>query len=350
MDYKVTLAMPVYNVEKYVERALLSALNQTFDSIEFLIVDDKGTDRSMDIVRDIVSTHPRGKDVRIIDHVVNQGLGATRNSAIREAKGEYLFFMDSDDEITPNCIQLLYDTMQQTPSDVVIGSYKLCDEEGKVIDVKITPNKKYAGAYALGDDFFFKSNIYVQTWNKLYDVEFLRSNAVACIPGHINEDILFTFQIVIYAKSCVSVNKVTYVYYLLENSATNDQRTQKGYSNRLAKQYFEILQFKKNFLLEYPDAVDCLGVADNIVNSAIDYTLKLYLSDIDEKSKFEYVKTSLNFKEIHRILYPNLRSKRNQCFLFFMRFLSNIYCKIVILKLLRFAVAVRKKCVVETIN
>lgn len=61
MNYKVTLAMPVYNVEKYVERALLSALNQTFDSIEFLIVDDKGTDRSMEIVSEIVSTHPRGK-------------------------------------------------------------------------------------------------------------------------------------------------------------------------------------------------------------------------------------------------------------------------------------------------
>ena len=55
MNYKVTLAMPVYNVEKYVERALLSALNQTFDSIEFLIVDDKGTDRSMEIVSEIVS-------------------------------------------------------------------------------------------------------------------------------------------------------------------------------------------------------------------------------------------------------------------------------------------------------
>ena len=74
MNYKVTLAMPVYNVEKYVERALLSALNQTFDSIEFLIVDDKGTDRSIEIVSEIVSTHPRGKDVRIIEHVVLEQL------------------------------------------------------------------------------------------------------------------------------------------------------------------------------------------------------------------------------------------------------------------------------------
>ena len=86
MNYKVTLAMPVYNVEKYVERALLSALNQTFDSIEFLIVDDKGTDRSMEIVSEIVSTHPRGKDVRIIDHVVNQGTGATKIPQLEKRK------------------------------------------------------------------------------------------------------------------------------------------------------------------------------------------------------------------------------------------------------------------------
>ena len=65
--YKVTLSMPIYNVAPYVERALLSALNQTFESIEFLLVDDRGTDNSMDIVRRIIKDHPRGKDVRIID-------------------------------------------------------------------------------------------------------------------------------------------------------------------------------------------------------------------------------------------------------------------------------------------
>ncbi|KAA6338764.1 Chondroitin synthase [termite gut metagenome] len=105
--YKITLSMPVYNVEKYVERALLSALNQTFESIEYLIVDDKGTDNSMDVVRKLIANHPREKDVRIIDHGVNQGLGAARNSAIKEAKGEYLYCMDSDDEITKNCCKTL---------------------------------------------------------------------------------------------------------------------------------------------------------------------------------------------------------------------------------------------------
>ena len=108
--------MPIYNVAPYVERALLSALNQTFESIEFLIVDDRGTDNSMEIVRKIVAEHPRGKDVRIIEHPHNIGLGATRNTAIDNAQGEYLFFMDSDDEITPDCIEVLYKAMMEEPS------------------------------------------------------------------------------------------------------------------------------------------------------------------------------------------------------------------------------------------
>ena len=69
--YKVSLAIPIYNVSLFVERALLSVLNQTYDNIEYLIVDDKGQDDSMDIVHRIIKDHPRGKDVRIIEHPYN---------------------------------------------------------------------------------------------------------------------------------------------------------------------------------------------------------------------------------------------------------------------------------------
>jgi glycosyltransferase involved in cell wall biosynthesis len=93
---KITLAMPVYNVEKHIEQALLSAFNQTYDNIEFLIVDDRGADNSMKIVNDIILEHSRGKDVRIIAHPQNIGTGATKNTAIKNATGKYIFFMDSD--------------------------------------------------------------------------------------------------------------------------------------------------------------------------------------------------------------------------------------------------------------
>lgn len=117
-DYEVTLSIPVYNVEKYIHTALFSALNQNFESIEFLIVDDKGTDRSMELVNEIVSTHLRKNDIRIIDNLVNKGLSECRNIAVREAKGKYLYFMDSDDEIVPECISILHKRILETQMQI----------------------------------------------------------------------------------------------------------------------------------------------------------------------------------------------------------------------------------------
>ena len=81
--------MPIYNVEQYIERALLSALNQTYQNLEILIVDDLGHDNSMDIVYQLKHTHPRGNCIRIITHKKNLGLGGTRNTAIESAQGKY---------------------------------------------------------------------------------------------------------------------------------------------------------------------------------------------------------------------------------------------------------------------
>lgn len=248
MDYKVTLAMPVYNVEKYVERALLSALNQTFDSIEFLIVDDKGTDRSMEIVNEIVSTHPRGKDVRIIDHVVNQGTGATKNSAIREAKGEYLFFMDSDDEIVPDAIQLLYNNMIISFADFVAASYRIYNESGEAIREFILPKIILDGDFVLAHYFFDENRpFYVATWNKLYRTSFLRQHSIHCISYHVSEDQLFSFQVALYATSCVLLDNVTYKY-ILRNNSTMDEEWAIGLTSKTARQYQDIFDFKKNII------------------------------------------------------------------------------------------------------
>ena len=100
--------MPIYNVEKYIERALLSALNQTYQNLEILIVDDLGHDNSMDIVYQLKSTHPRGNCIRIITHKKNLGLGGTRNTAIESAQGKYLYFMDSDDLLEKEALKELY--------------------------------------------------------------------------------------------------------------------------------------------------------------------------------------------------------------------------------------------------
>ena len=91
MEYEVTIGIPVYNVEKYIRESLDSALAQTYPNIEFLICDDCGTDSSIAIVEEYQNSHPRGKDIRIVQQPRNMGLGCARNRMIAEAKGKYIF-------------------------------------------------------------------------------------------------------------------------------------------------------------------------------------------------------------------------------------------------------------------
>jgi glycosyltransferase involved in cell wall biosynthesis len=214
----ITLAMPVYNAAPYVERALLSALSQTYENIEYLIVNDKGTDNSMTIVRDVISTHPRGKQVRIIEHPVNLGVGAARNTAIEQAKGKYLFFMDSDDEIALNCIQKLHEEMEATNVDVVFGSHT--EVRGSEFisfrqNARVERNKERIVLT------YFDSKFAVGSVNKLYKISFLRMNNIKCLPSHTKmEDVYFSFQLLLNAQSYSVISDITYFVHRRSDSAS----------------------------------------------------------------------------------------------------------------------------------
>lgn len=251
MEYEVTLAIPVYNVEKYIERSLLSALAQTFDSIEFLIVDDKGTDNSIAVVKRIKSFHPRGKHIRIIEHEKNLGVGAARNTAITEARGNYLYFMDSDDEITPDVIALLYQVMLQNEADVAMGScqnYKA----GKPCKQYIYPDIQIEGELAIARWMEKTGLIYdVATWNKLYKLSVLRDNNILCISHHRNEDSLFTFKTVFYVNKLVTISNITY-HYCMDNEFS---LTKKNIERSDYVQYIEIFDERRKMMNHYSGAI-----------------------------------------------------------------------------------------------
>ena len=127
MNYEVTIGIPAYKAVDYIEKTMESALNQTFDSIEYLIVDDCGNDGTIHIVERFQKEHPRGKDVHIIYNKQNLGIGKTRNIILEQAQGKYLYFLDSDDLIEPNTITLLLDFMKKYQCDVVYASYEKID-------------------------------------------------------------------------------------------------------------------------------------------------------------------------------------------------------------------------------
>lgn len=249
MNPLITISIPVYNVEKYVERALLSALNQTYDNLEILVIDDKGTDRSMEVVQRVIADHPRGNIVKIIDHGKNQGPGATRNTSIDNAQGKYLFFMDSDDEITKDCIDTLYLAMKETPVDFVVGSIDEVDDDGNLVF-----KRKYIDAhYASNNDILHSqydtawikteksSCLIAPIWNKLYDLSFLKRSKIRCIPYQRNEDMVFSFQLFLFAESCRILSEPTYRYNVARPGSTMDV-ARKGYTEYRLKQDLDIIE------------------------------------------------------------------------------------------------------------
>lgn len=224
--YEVTIGIPVYNVEKYIRLAMDSALAQTFESIEYLICDDCGTDSSMDIIREYQKTHPRGKDIRIVCQPRNMGIGEVRNRIVKEAQGRYLFFLDGDDIITVNAIHLLYEAAQNNNAQVVYGSHRRIEFlDGKE---KETLYQYSAMQFSKKDEFASwvyrcYDGIQATTWNILIDLAFLRSCNLHFEPISYWEDFAFMMLFPVYVSRAVLLPDITYSYYCRNHSLSNFQ-------------------------------------------------------------------------------------------------------------------------------
>ena len=224
-QYEVTIGIPLYKSAKYIEKSLLSALNQTFQYIEFLIVDDAGNDGSKDIVFKLQRNHPRGRNIRIIANDKNMGVSFSRNRIIDEAKGRFLYFMDSDDTIEPDTIQLLYDSLTFNHSQIAFGSYEIID------DINHNPSEVYQkdalvlnGADQLAMYAFKNNNIFhVSVCNHLIDILFLRQLGLKFINSSYWEDLDYITDLVVNVERAVLLSNITYHYYRHSDSLSHYQ-------------------------------------------------------------------------------------------------------------------------------
>ncbi|WP_288275728.1 glycosyltransferase family 2 protein [uncultured Prevotella sp.] len=226
MAYEVTIGIPVYNVEKYIRESLESALAQSFQSIEFLICDDCGTDSSIAIVQEFQNVHPRGADIRIVHQSHNMGLGCARNRMIEEAKGRYIYFMDSDDLLASNAIELMYEQAQKYDADMVYGSMEkvLLYENGRRVK-----NSDYSYRVFLQEDEFASwvyekyDRIQASTCNFLIRIDVYRQNGIKYKPINYWEDFTTTMDLPTYVTRVVMLNDVTYFYMCRSGSMSNYQ-------------------------------------------------------------------------------------------------------------------------------
>lgn len=235
MKYDVTIGIPVYRSEAYIRRALESALSQTYMSIEFLLIDDAGGDGSLAIIQEMQQSYSRGEDIRIISHSSNLGVSASRNQIIEEAKGEFLYFMDSDDIIADNAISILMQTIRHYEAEIVFGSYEKIALSG---ERKVY---RYPSLQLLGKDQLAKyayrkyAGIQASACNYLVKTSLLRECNLFFIEADYWEDLVFTFDLVTYITRAVMLPDITYSYYCREQSLSHYQGR-----NRISKD--EILQ------------------------------------------------------------------------------------------------------------
>ena len=224
MVYDVTIGIPVYKSVDYIRRALESALSQTYSSIEFLLVDDCGNDGSMEIVRQMMTSHPRSEHIHIISHPSNFGVARSRNEIIEMAQGQYLYFMDSDDMISENTIELMMENVRKYNAEIVFGSYEKIETSGeKTIyqypslqllqedELASFAYRKYAGIQASACNYLVKTSV-------------LREHNLRFIHRNFWEDLVFTFDLVTYINRAVLLPDITYSYICRENSLSHYQQ------------------------------------------------------------------------------------------------------------------------------
>ena len=228
--YKVTIGMPVYGVEKYIRKCMLSVLNQTFeDDIEILTIDDLGQDKSIDIIKELQTSHPRGKNIRIITQPQNMGCWAARNRIIEEAQGEYIYLLDSDDYISEDCIEKLYKQAIAHNAEAVYGSVKPVDPDGNYKEIgQDYLNQPYlvineADGLAKFANQSLHPNFRDYIWNTLIRHDFIESNNIRFKKTKFCDDMICSCDMIPLVSRAVLIPDYTYFYVIRDNSLSNYQ-------------------------------------------------------------------------------------------------------------------------------
>ncbi len=219
---QVSIIIPIYNVEKYIKECLKSVVTQGLTDYEILCIDDCGQDKSIDIVNEFKSQYNLN-NLFIIKHDNNKGLSAARNTGIEHARGEYLFFLDSDDFLEKNSIYNLYNIAKNENLDVLEAKVLEFFDE---IDYKIhlgNSSIDYETSILDGDSYFSevnKNNHYMpMACGKLYRTIFIKNN-FRFFPDILSEDEEFTPRVLLKAERVKYVNIPTYYYRRRNESIT----------------------------------------------------------------------------------------------------------------------------------
>lgn len=315
----VTIVVPIYNVEKYLRKCLNSIVNQTYKNIEIICIDDGSPDNSIDILNEFAQKDERIKIIR----QENQGLSGARNTGINNAIGKYIMFIDSDDWIELNMVELMINKIEKENLDLVIcGTFNnISEKEYQVNNLKeIKENiKNKIDGISYFKIVTSKTNLFTaSSCNKIYRLNLIKEKKILFPEKRLYEDLFFSFQYLINSLNVNVIEKPLYHYFVKrEGSITNTLNikdindtlfTLKSLEDFLKKidqdKLLNSLEFKEYMFLWISRAV-------------------LFKLPFNEKKYgkreinriMDELKNNKEYKEICKIILKNSKNKKNKLFI-----------------------------------
>lgn len=297
---KVSIIIPAYNAAKFIQRCLLSAISQTYENIEYVLVDDCSDDNTVELIKHVFSKSKRYESLVLIEHKKNKGVAVARNTGLQNSSGDYIYFLDSDDELPEDAIESLILLNENQMADVIIGDFEVTGASrlkfGKL---------KLSEGLIKKNEFIFSSFLQMQwpdmTCNKLEKRKFLLKNGMKFKEGIVHEDALWGFELAMNAQSMIVSHKKTYTYHIQPISITRCKNERNFVSllivfSTIVSYIVEKELYKKN-----------LPLLDYISN----FRIYFYKELIKSEMPISYINEKID--EIQYVMYnlPKCKSKRS---------------------------------------
>lgn len=309
---KITVIIPVYNVEHYLNQCLDSVLNQSLKEIELVIVDDGSTDNSKSIIQE----YEKKYDNIISLYQKNQGSSVARNLALEKANGEYVYYMDSDDFLEIKCLEMAYDKAKKSNSDIVIFAHNEVynhskNEKKSKVNIDIDDNRTYSGLEVA--DMVLNCKFIGTAWNKLFKRSELIKHKFFFEVGRYVQDWYPIFIQICKSDKISFINIPLYNYRIREGAITS-KNTKKNIDdyNHAASQIIEYAlrnKFNDSSILKFK-AIALNTIICRYYNLNLGNTKKLY----SNFKKTEYYQNRLTNMEVLKVKGIPFRTRINLIF------------------------------------
>lgn len=311
---KVSVLIPVYNVENFVQRCAESIFRQNYDNLDVVFVDDCSPDNSIQRINDTLQDYPNRKNqVRIVKHKENRGLAAARNTGVDAAIGDYLMHVDSDDYLDEAAISQCVELLEKEAADVVVFGVNHVYPNKTVTNIVNVPQSK--------DEYLklmLSRRTRVNIWGALYKTELYKKHDIQTIEGaNLGEDYTVTPRLIYYAQKVVEIQKPLY-YYIHYNDNSYTYR----FSYKSVISHIDILKLLRNFFHDKNDG--CFMKSIDYGETMLKGTAVLKWALTDNDSQYlEMIKNSFTTYNVNVPL-----PKKIILFLSDYPFLLKIYCRI----------------------